>query len=371
MSTKLWLFEALDTLFFRDGTPFNMGEPDAKGLSSTFPPPMTTLQGAIRAALAIGHGWQKGREWPRETLGTHNGIGELRLKGPYLVQIKDERFLFPFPASVVMDQENNYHYLIPDKTEVATDLSRDSKLTGDLQVEDVKRIADSWLTVKGLEKILSGKQPGANDVVKSTELWSMEPRVGIKIDRTSRTVKDGLYFTRHARPEHDLRIAVLVSGIADEWYRNLPSFIPLGGEGKMAAITIKDKTEILPACPEICPQDGKIQFTVILNTPGHFGSLQGSDGSLMEATANAVRFGPLPELGACVTACIPKVNQVGGWDIEKRRPRPLRPELVPGSTWFYELDAERSPEVLALHGQMVGEDNEYGCGQVLIGKWGN
>ncbi len=45
------IFEPLDTLFFRDGRPFNQGEGNG-GVESLFPPSPTTLVGAARVALA-------------------------------------------------------------------------------------------------------------------------------------------------------------------------------------------------------------------------------------------------------------------------------------------------------------------------------
>jgi CRISPR-associated protein Cmr3 len=45
----LWRFTPLDTLFFRDGRPFNAGE--TVWLESLFPPSGRTLQGVIRSAI--------------------------------------------------------------------------------------------------------------------------------------------------------------------------------------------------------------------------------------------------------------------------------------------------------------------------------
>ncbi|HCX79638.1 MAG TPA: hypothetical protein DG577_09515, partial [Firmicutes bacterium] len=121
MTARLWLFEALDTLFFRDGTPFFMGETDSRGIRSTFPPGMSTLQGAIRTALAAGQGWHKGREWPEQTLGSYDSIGSLKLQGPYLALAAAGKldYLFPFPAAAVM-HKGGFAYLLPDEATVAT-----------------------------------------------------------------------------------------------------------------------------------------------------------------------------------------------------------------------------------------------------------
>jgi CRISPR-associated protein Cmr3 len=376
MAARLWLFEALDTLFFRDGTPFNMGETDSRGIRSTFPPGMPTLQGAIRTALAVGQGWHKGSEWPEETLGSYDGIGSLALQGPYLAAVTAGKLnlLFPFPAAAVRHQ-GGFAYLFPDEASVATDLMAATRLTKELDFEDIQGTAGLWLTAKGLEAVLSGNQPEKGDWYDSNSLWSYENRVGITIDRRTGTVEQGgLYSLAHIRPAANLRIAVIVSGVEDAWHQAIPKTIPLGGESRMAIVSTQEVSDFLPAPPILTPCSGKAHFTVTLVTPGHFGLLnpseQGNFEQVRKDVREVIRTGPLQGFGDCVSACIPKLSQIGGWDIVNRRPRPLRPEIIPGSTWFYKADASRSEEIIALHGSHVGSDTEYGYGQILIGRWG-
>ena len=67
----IWRFRALDTLFFRDGTPFNMEETGVAP-QGVFPPSIFTLQGAIRAAMAhFIKQWVPGKEWPKELGGEY------------------------------------------------------------------------------------------------------------------------------------------------------------------------------------------------------------------------------------------------------------------------------------------------------------
>ncbi len=376
MTARLWLFEALDTLFFRDGTPFFMGETDSRGIRSTFPPGMSTLQGAIRTALAAGQGWHKGREWPEQTLGSYDSIGSLKLQGPYLALAAAGKldYLFPFPAAAVM-HKGGFAYLLPDEATVATDLMAATRLTKDLDFEDIQGTAGLWLTAKGLKAVLSGNQPETEDCYNSASLWSYENRVGISIDRSTRNVEQGgLYSLAHIRPAANLRIAVIVSCVEDSWHQAIPKTIPLGGESRMAMVSTREVSDFLPAPPTITPRSGKVHFTVTLITPGHFGTLNPSADDnfeqVREDIREVIRTGPLKGFGDCVSACIPKLSQIGGWDIVNRRPRPLRPVIIPGATWFYEADASRSEEIIALHGSYVGSDTEYGYGQILIGRWG-
>lgn len=377
MTARIWLFEALDTLFFRDGTPFHMGETDSRGIRSTFPPGMPTLQGAIRTALAVGQGWHKGSEWPEAKLGSYDGIGSLKLQGPYLALAKDDKldYLFPFPAAAVR-HKGGFAYLLPDDIPVATDMMNATRLTKEIGFEDIQGTAGLWLTAKGLEAVLSGNQPVEGDWYDSNCLWTHENRVGIIIDRSTGTVarQGGLYSLAHIRPDAKLRIAVIVQGVEDSWHQAIPKTIPLGGESRMALISTQKVSDFLPAPPKLTLCSGKVHFSVTLITPGHFGivnpSAEGSFEQVREDVREVIRTGPLKGFGDCVSACIPKLSQIGGWDIVNRRPRPLRPVIIPGSTWFYEADASRSEEIIALHGSHVGSDTEYGYGQILIGRWG-
>jgi len=381
LTARLWLLEAVDTLFFRDGTPFIMGETDSRGIQSKFPPAMTTVQGAIRTALAMGQGWRANGHvpWPEEVLGSTENIGLLRLKGPYLALSRNDKpeFLFPFPASVVKIKET-YVRLDPGEDSVSTDISSNTRLPELLDADDVESVAGKWLTAAGLAKILAGLQPLAEEVIDSSKLWKHEQRVGIRINRQTRTVpkvqQGALYSLTHVRPCAHLRLAAVVSGVPDSWHQAASKIIPLGGESRMAFIEIQETSDILPVMPELVPVDNKLRFTVTLVTPGLFGNLPDASSEslshVVEETRQALTQGPLPQFGPCISACIPKLTQAGGWDIVNKRPRPLRPVVIPGSSWFYETDATRLDEIRALHGSFVGDKAEMGYGQILIGRWG-
>ena len=367
MSEKLWLFEAIDTLFFRDGTTFRAGETDSRGIRSTFPPSMQTLQGAIRTALALGQGWRKGDSWPEEVLGSFDSLGQLELQGPYLAINRQDKltYLFPFPASVVKDGES-FIFLAPDDSPVATDLMAESRLTRELEAKNLKGTGGLWLTGNGMKSVLAGLQPEKDDWVSSDYLWAEENRIGIALDHNSRTVLQvgGLYSLSHIRPSAQLRIGVVVKGVELTWQNAIPDIIPLGGESRMAIVRTREVEKIIPPAPDLLITSGKLRFTATLITQGHFNNTENGE------VESVIRFGPLSNIGNCISACIPKLTQVGGWDIVNRCPRPLRPVLLPGSTWFYEVDATFKDKVLTCHGSHVGSGREYGFGQILIGRWG-
>ena len=95
--------EPVDTLFFRDGTPFTADSAPQDGVDSLFPPHPPTVAGALRAALARANGWNGHGRWPEDicrVLG--DGLedpGRLSIDGPFVLH--DEEPLFRSPRHLL------------------------------------------------------------------------------------------------------------------------------------------------------------------------------------------------------------------------------------------------------------------------------
>jgi len=367
---NVWMFTALDTWFFRDSLPFNQGEQGTVYPDSLFPPSIYTLQGAIRTALAQGQGWTKRNGlWPTKLGDTHH-LGELRLFGPYLNW--NGKYLFPAPA-----------YLFGKKLVRPEEKTRSSAITrweltrlvpGEMMETDLgqvvlprparpilggKALQNVWLTYEGLARALTGGVPSDEEISLSEGMWQEEFRIGISRDSDTRTARDEqMYTAMHIRPGRELKLAVIVDGLPDEWHRKVSKTIPLGGEGRIAAVEISplmDAKKILPPAPELKSRWGKIRFTISLITPGSYDDVH-----------EVVRQGPPGVPGTCITACLPKLQQAGGWDLANNEPRPLRPVVPAGSTWFYETEEDDLDRLMELHGRV---NSPYGDGQMVVGIW--
>ncbi|MHB1654316.1 MAG: type III-B CRISPR module-associated Cmr3 family protein [Desulfitobacteriaceae bacterium] len=378
-----WLFRAVDTWFFRDSAPFEAGEGGRAGLTSLFPPMVFTLQGAMRTALALGQGWNA--TWNhRETnanatklpdeLGTSDDLGLLELRGPYL-RYKNKR-LYPLPSHVLYAKDSDgqvkaFVPLVPGES-VRCDLSAESGkavrlLKPRVKQEGLKGEGGIFITRAAMTRVLSGGlldvEAYENHWYKASDLWSMEARIGLERDPRTRNAKEHqLYSTVHVRPGKDLDLEILESGSPQGWSEQIPKFIRLGGEGRMAEIqVVNTPQEQLPEIPPLKHEGEKIRFTVVLITPG-----------LYENPEHVVRHG-LPDVpGEVLSACIGKTQTVGGWDLAEGRSRPVRPLLPAGSIWFYEAGKDEEDKVKELHGQCLSDKElwtSYGFGQVLIGTW--
>lgn len=364
MKPFLWKFKPFDTLFISNGTPFQAGEGGLRGQVSLFPPPIRTCQGAVRTALAYGQGWEpnSGADLPEE-LGDNNSIGDLVLRGPF-ISFKGD-MLFPFPFHILGKPEQDmttYHFLEPiAKYRCNLNPEEEKYLPGlKSNVAGVKPIV-GWLNKEDMTKVLAGNFNGIK-VYKPEELWSNENRVGIEINKETRTAEEHmLYSTFHIRVKKEVSIMVSVGGVPEEWHENIPPYINFGGEGHLASIEqIVDNGDYLPELPELKRDNGKIFFTVSLLTPGYFA----------DDIKDVVINGPNKWVkGKLVSACIDKIQQVGGWDMVKKEPRPLKPFIPAGSTWFFEADEEYSSDIRQLHGSSIGYQTNMGYGQIVIGRW--
>src|SRR5690606_4196194 len=79
----------IDTWFFRDGTPFDMGASPQAGVLGVCPPYPPTVAGAVRAALALQNGWDGRSRWSQDieaVLGDGpETLGALRTTGPFVL----------------------------------------------------------------------------------------------------------------------------------------------------------------------------------------------------------------------------------------------------------------------------------------------
>ncbi|MEG6617610.1 type III-B CRISPR module-associated Cmr3 family protein [Peptococcaceae bacterium 1198_IL3148] len=361
LNTKIWTFKALDTLFFRDATPYNAGEGGQSEINSIFPPFMNTLQGAIRVALAYGQGWtpEEKHKWPAE-LGTPDYLGQIKLQGPYL--LRNGEMLFPAPLYLMYQQDTQHNLTqytrLKPGDEVDTDMGIKRLPVQDKYLEGAKVMENYWLDRKGVTAVLNGKLPNGDNVFSKTDLYQEEHRVGIKREQHTRSAAKGmLYSCVHIRPQPNIALAVAVSGLPDEWHYQIPRLIKLGGEGRMVEINISDFCQLMPEPVPLKVVAGKITFTVTLITPGKY----------QDCTHEVIKNGPPGIPGKCVSACIGKLQRIGGWNSQNKCPLPLEPTIPAGSTWFYQADADKLESILAIQRQGVADP--YGNGQIIIGNW--
>ncbi len=385
MNKEQWVFTAFDTLFFKESRPIeSIG---GSQLNSLFPPPAKTLIGATRTAIgnASGVNWQKynsdENHYLREVMGDANNLGPLEFCGPYLVHNKER--LFPVPLAYLAAQNpasgTQQTRLVPSEHWVECDLGKVKfPVKKDNNLEGAKPFSESFISAKGLLEFLSGHAI-TESLQHQDELYLCEPRLGIARDSNTRTASDGmLYQTNHIRPFKNVQIGISCQGLTDEIKRpsqdsvKLPSqgIIKLGAEGRIASWERTSASE-LPAINK--PQNAKGLLLVLL-TPALF-----SEGWLPEAFSPVTRIdgqqvwmGSINNIELCIEcSVIGKPVREGGWNMAAKAPRTLSSLVPAGSCYFCTISEEENLETAqkSLHGIQIGNEHEYGRGQLAVGYW--
>lgn len=366
-----WSFNAVDTWFFRESRP--MEAVGGAQLQSVFPPPARTLVGAIRTAIGeamavdwTAYGSDAGHPL-RAVMGDAQSLGPLRFVGPTLT-FKNER-LYPVPLALLSASqprnERAFTRLVPGEAAVACDIGRVRLPTKKSPLEGAKPLEGAWLTPKGLNKFLDGHVPDSRDVVDAGELFQSEDRLGIGRDAHRGSVEEGLlYQTRHVRPQSDVAVGMLVEGLSAG---SLPDsgVARLGAEGRLATWSRRDCSN-----PMKSRSQGKRVVMVIL-TPTRFlrGWLpDGFEQVVTEAgtTAWEGSLGGVPL--RLVSAVVGKTMREGGWDMVSAAPRAVE-NLVPGGSCYFFERMDASADGTALAGVQVGQDTQWGRGEVTWGNW--
>lgn len=310
---------ATDTLFFRDGRPFSMSEDSiAQGI---FPPPPSVLYGALRASF-ISLGLENEKEF--SDLATMSE--QLRIR--FMAFQAGVSQYFPLPADLVVPKYQK-------QTEAQA-----------LQLEDAPAFSNK-LTQKVLRSTVNGKMTdephliqlltlegylnGQSEKIPVRKLFDFltpESKIGIGRDPDTNIADGGKLYRIQANRlakdygKHIQKLAFLlgIEGLeiaAQGW-------LTLGGERKVAFFQNAD------SCVVTCPQIKKEQFKIYLATPAVF------------------RSGWYPEKLlekhdlTLLTAAIGKPLQIGGWDIEQGRPKPMLQFVPAGSVYYVEAKSTQA-----------------------------
>lgn len=373
MNTEVWEFNALDTLFFRESRP--MESLGGSELQSIFPPPARTLIGAVRTSIGEalpGTDWKQyanDAQHPlRQRIGSPESLGPLSFTGPWLAQ--GGRRLYAMPLAALFTADGQQTRLQPGTTPQHCDLGHvclpekaDAKLMG------AGPLDKAFVTAEGLLAFLERRPVPPAHIVHARSLFSHEERLGIARDNSSRVTGDGLlYQTRHIRPHAsaDLTIGIAVSNLHDQGIPH-QGIVRLGAEGRMANWQRK------PAPAGLRPRKPAQAkgLILLLQTHALFGAGWLPDGfSPIERNGQTLWQGQINGITLHVVCAVTgKPVREGGWDLVKHSPRALQSLVPAGSCYFCEVDGDLEQSCQALSGIKIGQDQEYGRGELIAGYW--
>ncbi|MES2791594.1 MAG: type III-B CRISPR module-associated protein Cmr3 [Planctomycetota bacterium] len=411
MTTGVWL-KPLDTLFFRDGRPFQ----EASRVTSGLPQPQT-IAGALRTSLLAATGFQFGEFAAKrkstpdpaqlhkvlESCGAHPQHIQARFRGPWLALKRgnDVQPLLPVPQTLVADfsadepAPKNWRTALPRDITTNT-LPGWQPLTAgqwplwrDNLHSDAER-PNGFLTLRGLHLVLGAIARGDEVVGKlETEffpptwksydgqegaLYGDDSRIGIEVNADRLTAADGMLYGinllslpdqvrgRKGLPIDSGKIAdpyagwkiglyVEIIGPTDVRTHLDKQPIPLGGEGRHVEVSVVDQ---LPDWRQTAILSNK--SVVYLATPGIFTQAGKSHWAPNAFTQKRVTLrGAASDKGFAVS----------GWDVARNCPKPTRFAVPAGAVYFIEGQLDFK------HGSLCGDDEDVaqGWGLALQGAW--
>lgn len=326
--------DALDTLFFRDGKPFSLGEETwAEGL---FPPSPSVLYGALRSLYFSLH--------PHEMVkaGLDDDPSQnLQIKGLYFL-INDKLHitcpldymqekqgkepcllqLQPLPDNITGSSAKLGHCLVPPK---GTQVENIEGLMDDETLEEYALNNKAELAINPWSKYLQ-----------------VEPKVGIGRNKITNTTREGLlYRVGMVRPansegEHIKRLSIVIDFEGLPATDTLPKqgFFKLGGEGKAVRYEVFEPALELPS-QVVAGQD---IFKLLLLTPALFDNgwcpasinPNTGKGTLSIDSQKTVEV----ELLAAATG---KPVPIGGFDMKAKLPKYMLKAVPAGTTYYFRL----------------------------------
>ncbi len=348
-------FKPFDTLFFRDGKPFNKG---AENVAETiFPPFPATIYGALRTAF-----FDNNISIFQELL-KNNGLNsdkdptrKLKINNVFIKNSASD-YLFAKPKNLLTIEEDN-----KEINSILTNLKSAELSNCPLNVlyndsDKNYKYASGYLDEISFGDFLNKDYENVS-ITNMASVFNVEQKVGIAIDQDTNCAKDqNLYRVDYIRLDKDIALQIDFEGF------DLPDnfVMKLGGDGKYVACNRVAKSVELPL--------SKIEnrFFSYIHTPAIF-----KNGWLPEWIDPVSFTGHIPASNIKVkllSANIGKPLLIGGFDMAKRRPKPMYKAVPAGSLYFFEILSGDSQELQQLHQKSISDIYpEQGFGINYIGK---
>lgn len=352
--------EPFDTLFFRNGKPYDAGY-ETYG-ECMFPPYPSVIYGALRTVYFSNNPEElcKANTYEDPTV-------NLRVKGIYY---KTEKYTcLPIPYDLMQiknkskEQRNKENFL----KEYDTVSLKYRKLIGQTSAknisgtlgykEEVEDIPDGLIDCGSFEDYISGFTDGIK-VIRFRDHASSEYKTIIKIDRRLHASEETKLCQMPMTRLKDISICVEFEGL------KIPEkgIIKLGGEGKAAKYRVSQFYSIKK------PKIGSKYFKLYISTPAVFKN-GWIPGWINKDTMQGEYAGLKVKL---LTASIGKYIYIGGFDMKRNCPKPMKRAVPAGSVYYFEiLDGNSDMAVELFHGKSVSEFDTaiQGFGISYVGKF--
>jgi len=346
--------EPLDTLFFRDGKPFSMG--DDTWADGVFPPAPSVIYGAIRSWILAND----------KSVTIDNIIKEtddLEILDLYY-QINGKTVL-PLPLDYVTkkekDKQSIYEEVLNKKIKVERlpivenniiSSVEASRLFFNNQNYILETVKNAFITVGDFTAYLNNKD---NEIEAEMIDIKVEPKIGI--ERTNETLasEDGKLYRVGLNRFNNLKFIVRIK--SKHLSENYSKLLKFGGEGKIVVINDYLKSKKGAKRLRIEPQIKTDRLLVYLATPAIFHNSTPDINQYIKTNAKL--------LGQTTG----KVVNIGGFDMKERQPKIMYKAVPAGSIFLYELDDKINIEDLQQGIKISDELKEQGFGITYFGTF--
>lgn len=352
--------EPFDTLFFRNGKPYEAGS-ETYG-ESMFPPYPSVIYGALRTVYFSNHMSEF------KLANTQNDpTNNLVIKNMYYAVGDNEYLPIPLDLVHIKNTDNKKKIIEERQKKYETICLRYHKLENSVSIknisgtlgfdEQVEEINEGIIDIDDFEKYMHGNTKKIY-AKRFSDYISTEHKTSIAIDRNMHKSEQAKLYEIPLKRLNCVKICVEFDGI------DIPEkgIIKLGGEGKAAKYTKFD--EILMNKPEFSGN----YFKLYLSTPAVF-----ENGWLPKWINTETLEGKLDECDVkLVTACIGKYICIGGFDMAKIRPKPMRRAVPAGSVYYFKvLKGSIDMAINKLYGKCISEfdTSKQGFGKTYIVRW--
>ncbi len=325
--------EALDTLFFRDGKPFSMGEDTfAEG---TFPPSPSVIYGALRTAYIAQNLGKEGKTLDSLIKETE------KLVITNIAYNFDGQLRYPMPLDYVE---------LKAKEDQVVCLSLFENGFSGIELpylciakEHVEQVNDGLLEESQMGNYLDGNTTNC-DIRKWSSFLTLESKFGNRRNNDTRSTSDddgNVYRVGMRRLQNEKgRLLILVEYSFEEELQK--GILRLGAEGKAAKVNSSNIPNIQA---EVLSER---HFKVILQSPALF------------TNGNEPNLKWFADLGVDVrilTKIVGKPIKIGGWNLIDEKgnqcPKPMLSATPAGSVYYYEITNNKTVQQLLTQTQSI------------------
>lgn len=320
---------AADTLFFRDGRPFTMGEDTAA--EGFFPPPPSVIYGALRTAYMSSE-MNKNKEL--DDLITESDT--LHIHG---ICLENENELYlPMPNDLVVS-ESNKEQAKRLKFAKTNNISSNQTIDMLINTSNEKVVEGTFLlSLMDFQEYLTKPNKKTFPCINLSDWVLQETKIGIGRSNETHIAGDGmLYRMRQQRLKTEKgEVKIIVNFDMPNFPTEGVNWLQLGGERK--AVSVKNSDYYAPSLPTI----DKEVFKIYLSTPAIFTK------------------GWMPSFGSSVNiiaAAIGKPIHLGGFDVQAGKPKPMLQAVPAGSVYYLKAESVAKAQELAqkIHGKSISE----------------